>query len=76
MSPPHMVLGPLVFTTVDGMPAVQQTQTYSCGAVSKRTYLAGELIDVEWLRPIRRVKPADVIQHREVQLYNHHYLNK
>lgn len=76
MSPPHMVLGPIEFVTVDNMPAVKQTVSYSCGAKSVRTYQAGELVDVEWLRPIRRVQPTDVIQHREVMLYNHHYLRR
>jgi hypothetical protein len=74
-----MVAGPLVFTTVDGMPAVQQEVSYSCGAKSLRTYQAGDLVNVEWIRPIRailRITPDLVIEHREVQLLNHHYLNK
>lgn len=68
----------MTLTTVDGMPAVEQTVSYSCGAISKRTYQAGELIDVTWLRPIKRVQinPTDVLEHREVQLLNFHYPNK
>lgn len=73
-----MILGPTVFTTVDGMPAVKQEVTYSCGAKSLRTYQGGDLIDVEWIKPIRaiKVRPEDVIEHREVQIMNHYYRNK
>jgi len=73
-----MLLGPIQFTTVDGMPAVKQEVSYSCGAKSVRTYQGGDLIDVDWLIPIRpmRVNPNDVIEHREVQLMNFHYPTK
>jgi len=74
----HMLLGPMQFVTVDGMPAVKQTVEYSCGAKSIRTYQGGDLIDVDWLVPIKpmRINPADVIEHREVELLNHYYRNK
>ena len=69
----------LSFTTVDGMPAVQQVMEYTCGAKSIRTYQAGELVDVQWVRPIKaiqRVAPQLVIEHREVSLLNFHYPKK
>lgn len=73
-----MLALPMEFTTVDGMPAVTQEIQYSCGARVKRVYQAGELIDAIWINPIKaiRVKPEDVIEHREVELMNHYYRNK
>jgi len=73
-----MILGPIQITTVDGMPAVKQEVSYSCGAKSLRTYQGGDLIDVQWLVPIRpmRINPCDVIEHREVQLLNFHFGKK
>lgn len=72
-----MVTGPLMFTTVDGMPAVKQTIYYSNGIVCTRTYQAGQLIDAVWVKPnVMQLAKSDVIEHREIALYNHHYLNK
>lgn len=58
-----MTLGPVQFVNVNGMPAHQQTVSYSCGAKSVRTYQGGDLVDVQWLVPIRaiRIKPDDII---------------
>jgi hypothetical protein len=69
----------MTFTTVDGMPAVEQTVSYSCGAISKRTYQGGILVDCQWISPIKaiqRVSPHLVIEHREVSLLNFHYPKK
>lgn len=71
-----MVLGPMQFTTVDGIPAVKQTIHYSNGIVCTRTYQAGQLIDAVWVKPNVMRLASDVIEHREVQLYNHHYLRR
>ena len=63
------------FVTVDNMPAVKETRQYSDGTVCQRLYQGGELIDATWLNRPGFMK-TPVIEHREVQLYNHHYLNK
>lgn len=57
------------------MPAVKETRQYSDGTVCQRLYQGGELIDATWLNRPGFMK-TPVIEHREVQLYNHHYLNK
>lgn len=51
------------------------TTTYKSGAQSKRYLDAqGMPFDVEWVKPLN-VKPVDlwdIIEHREVELYNHY----
>ena len=53
------------------------TTTYNSGAQSKRYLDAqGMPFDIEWVKPLN-VKPVDlwnIIEHREVELYNR-YLN-
>lgn len=52
------------------------TTKYSKGAVSKR-YLdkEGMPIDTVWIKPLNVIKlqPSDVIEHREVELYNRYF---
>lgn len=57
-----MILSPVNFVYVDGVPSHQQTVQYSCGAKSIRTYQGGDLVNAIWLvKPSCKVKPNDIV---------------